>query len=43
VLRDAAAVIFTSEEERLLARKSFWLYRVREKVSPLGIEAPAVM
>lgn len=42
VLRDAAAVIFTSEEERLLARESFWLYRVREKVSPLGIEAPAV-
>ena len=42
VLRDAAAVIFTSEEERLLARKSFWLYRAHEKVSPLGIEAPAV-
>ncbi len=40
VLRDAAAVIFTSEEERLQARKSFWLYRCREKVSPLGIEAP---
>jgi len=39
VLRDAAAVIFTSEEERLLARKSFWLYHAREKVSPLGIEA----
>ena len=39
VLRDAAAVIFTAEEERLLARKSFWLYRAREKVSPLGIEA----
>lgn len=40
VLRDAAAVIFTSEEERLLARKSFWLYRAREKVSPLGVETP---
>jgi glycosyltransferase involved in cell wall biosynthesis len=39
VLRDAAAVIFTAEEERLLARKSFWLYRVREKVSPLGVNA----
>jgi glycosyltransferase involved in cell wall biosynthesis len=38
VLRDAAAVIFTSEEERLQARKSFWLYRAREKVSPLGVE-----
>jgi glycosyltransferase involved in cell wall biosynthesis len=39
ILRDAAAVIFTAEEERVLARKSFWLYRAREKVSPLGIEA----
>jgi glycosyltransferase involved in cell wall biosynthesis len=38
VLRDAAAVIFTSQEERLLARKSFWLYRARESVSPLGVE-----
>ncbi|MEY2600810.1 MAG: hypothetical protein QOJ36_129 [Verrucomicrobiota bacterium] len=42
VLRDAAAVIFTSEEERLQSRKSFWLYRAREKVSPLGIEAPSI-
>jgi len=42
LLRDAAAVIFTSEEERLQARKSFWLYRVREKVSPLGIEASEI-
>jgi len=40
VLRDAAAVIFTSEEERLLARESFWLYRANEKVSPLGVEPP---
>ena len=40
VLRDATAVIFTSEEESLLARKSFWLYRVREKLSPLGVEKP---
>jgi len=38
VLRDAGAVIFTSEEERLQARTSFWLYRAREKVSPLGVE-----
>ena len=38
VLRDAAAVVFTSEEERLQARKSFWLYRAREEVSPLGVE-----
>ena len=39
VLRDAAAVIFTSEEERLQTQKSFWLYRAREKVSPLGVQA----
>ena len=31
VLRDAAAVLFTSEEERLQARKSFWLYRCDER------------
>jgi glycosyltransferase involved in cell wall biosynthesis len=42
VLRDAAAVIFTSEEECLQARKSFWLYRAREKVSPLGVEAAPI-
>jgi len=40
VLRDAAAVIFTSEEERIQARKSFWFYRCNEEVSPLGVEAP---
>ena len=40
VLRDAAAVVFTAEEERLLARKSFWLYRAREKISPLGVPTP---
>src|SRR6185503_18467099 len=41
VLRDAAAVIFTSEEERVQARESFWLYRCHEEVSPLGIESPS--
>ena len=40
VLRDAAAVIFTSEEERVQARQSFWLYRCKERVSPLGIDDP---
>ena len=40
VLRDAAAVVFTSEEERIQARKSFWLYRCHEEVSPLGVESP---
>lgn len=39
VLRDARAVIFTSEEERLQARKSFWFYRCRERISPLGVES----
>ncbi len=43
VLRDAAAVIFTCEEEKLEARKSFWLYRARERVSPLGVEDPAAL
>ncbi len=38
VLRDARCVIFTADEERIEARKSFWLYRLRERVSPLGIE-----
>ena len=42
VLRDAAAVIFTSEEERNQARESFWLYKCNERVSPLGIEPPPV-
>ena len=39
VLRDAVAVIYTSAEERLQARQSFWLYRCNERVSPLGIES----
>lgn len=40
LLRDAAAVLFTSEEERLLARTTFWRYRVREHVVGAGIAAP---
>jgi glycosyltransferase involved in cell wall biosynthesis len=40
VLRDAAAVLFTSEEERRLARRSFWLYRCREQVINYGTAAP---
>jgi len=43
VLRDAAGVILSSEEERLQARKSFRLYRAREKVSPLGVEASPIL
>lgn len=40
VLRDARAVIFTCEEERLLARQSFWLYRANEAVTSYGTSSP---
>jgi glycosyltransferase involved in cell wall biosynthesis len=40
VLRDAQAVLFTSEEERLAARSSFWLYRAREHVIAYGTTDP---
>lgn len=40
VLRDARAVLFTCEEERLLARQSFSFYRAREKVVAFGTKAP---
>jgi glycosyltransferase involved in cell wall biosynthesis len=40
VLRDARAVLYTCEEERLLARKSFWLYCAREKVVKFGTACP---
>ncbi|HEX4638428.1 MAG TPA: glycosyltransferase [Chthoniobacterales bacterium] len=43
ILRDAAAVIFTSEQERDEARESFWLYRCLERVSPLGVEPPPAL
>jgi glycosyltransferase involved in cell wall biosynthesis len=41
VLRDAAAVLFTCEEERLQARRSFWLYRCNEVVVNFGTASPA--
>jgi glycosyltransferase involved in cell wall biosynthesis len=41
VLRDAAAVIFTCEEERDRSRRSFSPYRCREQVIPFGISPPA--
>jgi glycosyltransferase involved in cell wall biosynthesis len=41
VLRDAAAVLFTCEEERILARQSFWLYRCNEVVVNYGTAAPS--
>ncbi|TCU76695.1 glycosyltransferase involved in cell wall biosynthesis [Bradyrhizobium sp. R2.2-H] len=40
VLRDAAAVLFTSEDERLLARQSFWPYQARERVISYGTRLP---
>jgi glycosyltransferase involved in cell wall biosynthesis len=36
VLRDAQAVLFTCEDEKILARKSFWLYRANEVVTAFG-------
>jgi glycosyltransferase involved in cell wall biosynthesis len=42
VLRDAAAVLFTSEEERRLARESFSLYTCNEIVVSYGTAAPAM-
>jgi glycosyltransferase involved in cell wall biosynthesis len=42
ILRDAAAVLFTSEEERRLARESFPGYRCREAVVNYGTAVPEV-
>lgn len=41
VLRDAKAVLFTSEEERRAARLSFPLYKANEVVVPYGASGPA--
>jgi glycosyltransferase involved in cell wall biosynthesis len=40
VLRDATAVLFTCEEERRLARQSFWLYHCDECVVNYGTAGP---
>lgn len=40
VLRDARRVIFTCEDEKLLARKSFWLYKAHEAVTAYGTSSP---
>jgi glycosyltransferase involved in cell wall biosynthesis len=40
VLRDATAVLFTCEEERRLARQSFWLYKCDECVVNYGTAGP---
>jgi glycosyltransferase involved in cell wall biosynthesis len=40
VLRDANAVLFTAEQERVLAQQSFWLYRANERVISFGTASP---
>lgn len=40
ILRNASAVLFTCEEEKILARQSFTPYHVRETVVPYGIFGP---
>ena len=40
VLRDARRVLFTTEPELQLARRSFWLYRVNEQLVSFGTRAP---
>ena len=42
ILKHASRVIFTCEEEKRLAAKSFWLYQVNPAVIPLGIKEPEV-
>jgi len=42
VLRDAQAVLFTCEEERVVARQSFWLYRCNEVVVGYGTTRPTL-
>ncbi len=40
VLRDARRVLFTAQEERMLARQSFKLYRANEEVVAFGTNTP---
>ncbi len=40
LLRNARFVFFTTEEEKVLARQSFWLYRCREMVIGYGTSRP---
>ncbi len=41
VARNAERVLFTSEEERRTARRTFFPYSAREEIVPLGIAPPA--
>ncbi len=40
ILRDAKAVLFTSEEEKVLAAQSFWLYKANGVVVGYGTQRP---
>ncbi len=40
VLRDARAVLFTTEDERLRSRQSFWPYHANEKIVAIGTRSP---
>jgi glycosyltransferase involved in cell wall biosynthesis len=40
ILRDARAVLYLSEQERVLARQCFWPYRAKEAVAGLAVGAP---
>jgi glycosyltransferase involved in cell wall biosynthesis len=42
VLRDAKNVLFTCNEERTLARQSFWLYKANELVVRYGTTSPGI-
>ena len=42
ILRSAHTVCFTTEEERLLAQKTFFPYQAREVVTGLGVMEPPV-
>ena len=41
LLRDARGVIFTCEQEKNKASKTFWPYNAHELVTTIGIQAPA--
>jgi glycosyltransferase involved in cell wall biosynthesis len=40
ILQNAKAVCFTTDEERRLARRTFWPYRCNEFVTGLGVDEP---
>jgi len=40
IIKNSSAVCFTTETERQLARKTFWPYQCKEKVTGLGVASP---